>query len=985
MSMSKKSNDSGDKKARPPTQPTIDIDKHGTPCGQFFIAALGGSAGGFEAFEKFFQNLPLDTGVGYVIITHLDPTKKDLMPELIQRSTRMPVVQAEDSMAVKPDHVYIIPPNKDMAISGGQLKLLDMSMPRGVHMPIDAFLRSLAEDREEQAIAIIVSGMGTDGTLGVKAIKGNNGLVMVQDPSTAKFDSMPQSAINTGMVDYVEPLEDLPEKMVEYIRSYRGHIVKSGDDIIKSPSDLEKIMDIIRHHTGHDFSAYKFSTICRRIERRMSVYNLKNLSDYVEYLNKHPNEIESLFKELLIGVTSFFRDPEAFEALKKDAIPEILNSMPNHASIRVWVPGCSTGEEAYSIAMVLMEALGDRPVMIQIFATDIDKAAIDFARKGVYPENIVADVSQERLQRFFTKEEDHYKVMKRFREMIIFAEQDLVIDPPFTGMDMISCRNLLIYLTGETQKRIISTFAYSLNSGGILFLGTAESVGNMTGAFTTINNKWKIFKRKGYGARRYVSTIIPAYMSNPIEREKLHANIIKPGITELAHQVLMDAFSPPSVIVDHFGNIAFVHGHTGKYLEPAPGKANMNIFAMAREGLGTDLGMAFEKAKKGNTDVVVEGIDVQTNGHTQAVNVTVKPIRKPDAMKDLLLVVFEDVEKRPPPRRVKAGTRKELEACRQLEDDLSITKERLRTTTEEMHASQEEMRSMNEELQSTNEELQSTNEELTTSKEELQSLNEELLTVNSELHAKVDDLTSVNNDIRNLLNSTDVATIFLDRDFRIKRFTPSVSRLVNLLPTDTGRPITDISMNIKDPGISSSYIAQESHHVLETLASVENQLETKDGRWFIMRILPYKTIDNVIDGVVLTFSDITEMKHLERSIESSKEYAEAIVSTIREPLVVLDESMHIISANKAFFNTFRVSPAETEHQLLFNLGNGQWNIPALREQLEKVLPKEKTIEGVKVEHEFPDIGHRVMLLNARKFETTEKKGLILLAIEDITT
>jgi two-component system, chemotaxis family, CheB/CheR fusion protein len=985
MSISTNSKNSDDKKTRASTQSIIDIDKLGDRNGKFFIAGLGGSAGGFEGFGEFFKNMPYDSGIGFVVVSHLDPNKNDIMPDLIQRYTQMPVVQAEHDMAVQPDHVYIIPPNKDMTISGGMIKLQELSLPRGVLMPIDAFLRSLAEDRGEMAIAIIFSGMGSDGTLGVKAIKGNNGVVMVQDPSTAKFDSMPQNVINTGTVDYVAPADILPGKLVTYIESYHGLLSKTPGEVVKSPSDLEKIVEIIRRKTGHDFSAYKINTVYRRIERRMSVYTIKDLSSYIEYLNKHPDEIESLFNELLIGVTSFFRDPGAFEVLKNEAIPEMLKGMPQNVLIRVWAPGCSTGEEAYSIAMVLLESLGDRLNKVQIFATDIDKAAIEFARKGVYPENIAADISQERLQMFFTKEEDHYKIKKRFREMIIFAEQDVIIDPPFTGMDLISCRNLLIYLTPETQNRIMSTFAYSLNSGGILFLGTSESLGKTAGSFTTINNKCKIFRRKGYGARRDVSTVIPAYTSNPIERGNIQDNKARPGITELSHQVLLDAFSPPTVIIDHYGNIVYVYGHTGKYLEPAPGKANMNIFAMARKGLGPELGMAIEKAKNSDADVVIEGVEVQTNGHTQPVNVTIMPIRTPEAMKNLLLVVFRDVEKLPPPKPVKKGRSANLEKCRQIADELSYTKERLQTTTEEMHASQEELRSMNEELQSTNEELQSTNEELTTSKEELQSLNEELVTVNSELQAKVDDLTRVNNDIRNLLNSTNIATIFLDRDFKITRFTPPASKIVNLLPSDMGRPITDISINIKDSRISSSFIEHESRHVLETLNSSEKQLETKDGRWFLMRILPYRTIDNVIDGVVLTFNDITEMKHLEQSMRSAKEYAEAIVSTIREPLVVLDDSMHIISANKAFFNMFRVSPAEIEHQLLFNLGNGQWNIPDLRKQLENVLPKKKAIEGLKIEHEFPDIGRRVMLLNARKIETTENKGLILLAIEDITT
>lgn len=985
MSTNRNSNNASGEKKRASTQPEINLGEPGASDGQFFIAGLCGSAGGFEAFEEFFKNLPPDTGIGFVIISHLDPAKKDILPELIQRYTRMPVVQAVDDMAVQPNNVYVIPPNNDMTISGGVLKLHEPTMPKGVRMPIDVFLRSLAQDRRERAIAIIFSGMGTDGVLGVKAIKEKNGTVMAQDPTEAKFNSMPQSAINTGMVDYIAPAYDLPEKLIDFRKNYQQLLMEGKAETAKAPSDMDKIIQLIRQRTGHDFSEYKLSTVYRRIERRMTVHQIQDLSVYVDYLSGHPDEIDSLFKELLIGVTNFFRDPGAFDILEKEAIPEILKNVSPNSLIRVWVPGCSTGEEAYSIAMVLLECLGDRPNKVQIFATDIDGEAIEFARKGMYPDNIAADVSEERLQKFFTKEDGFFKVKKRVREMIIFAVQDVIHDPPFTGMDLISCRNLLIYLMQEAQNKIISVFAYSVNPGGILFLGSSETLGRMSDMFTTINSKWKIFKRKGYGARREMQTIIPTATSSPIERINIQARGIRPAISELAHQVLLEAFSPPAAIIDHNGDIVYIHGHTGKYLEPAPGKANMNIIAMARKGLAMELGIAIDNAKRKNADVTIKGVEVQTNGHTQTVDVTVKPIQEPESMKNLLLVAFRDVEKPPKAKLIEKLPPGKREQCTQIEEELRYTKDKLQSTMEEMRASQEELRSMNEEMQSTNEELQSTNEELTTSKEELQSLNEELVTVNSELQSKVDDLTHINNDIRNLLNSTDIATIFLNRDLKITRFTPSAAKIVNLLPSDVGRPITDISTNIKDSGIGSNLIVQESSRVLETLATVEKQIETRDGDWCILRILPYRTVDNVIDGVVLTFADITEMKHLEQSMKAAKEYSDAIIATIREPLVVLNDTMKVTTANKAFYSTFHITPAETEGHLLFDLGNGQWNIPELRKLLENVLPKKKAFEDFKVERDFPGIGHRVMLLNARKIETGGKKGLILLAIQDAAT
>ena len=539
-------NSNSGEKGRASSQPTADTAEPAPRDGRFFIAGMGGSAGGFEAFEEFFKNLPPDTGIGFVIVSHLDPTKKDILPELIQRYTSMPVVQADNDMAVEPDHVYVIPPNKDMIISRGVLKLHEQSMPKGVRMPIDVFLRSLAEDRRDMAIAIIFSGMGTDGVFGVKAIKEKNGTVLAQDPSEAKFDSMPQSAINTGMVDYVVPAYDLPGQLIDFGKNYQKLLSQGKAETTKVPSDIEKIINLIRRKTGHDFSDYKLSTVYRRIERRMTVHQISDLSGYVDYLNVHPEECDLLFKELLIGVTNFFRDPEAFDVLEREAIPELLKSVSPNSLIRVWVPGCSTGEEAYSIAMVLLECLRDRPNKVQIFATDIDGEAIEFARKGVYPDNIVADVSEERLQKFFTKEDGFYKIKKLVREMIIFAEQDVIHDPPFTGMDLISCRNLLIYLTQEAQNKIISVFAYSINPGGIVFLGSAETLGRISDLFTTINNKWKIYNRKGYATRREVQTIIPTFTSSPIERMNIQARGIAPAVGELAHQVLLEAFSPPA-------------------------------------------------------------------------------------------------------------------------------------------------------------------------------------------------------------------------------------------------------------------------------------------------------------------------------------------------------------------------------------------------------------------------------------------------------
>ena len=642
------------------------------------------------------------------------------------------------------------------------------------------------------------------------------------------------------------------------------------------------------------------------------------------------------------------------------------------------------GEEAYSVAIVLLESLNGKKNKVQIFATDIDSEAIGYARKGLYPDNIAADVSEERLNEFFTKEDGFFKVKKRVRDMIIFSEQDVIHDPPFIGLDLISCRNLLIYLTQEAQNKIISSFAYSLNPNGVLFLGTSETLGQYSGLFTTVNNKWKIWQRKEYVSRREVQMIMPAPTSNPIERMNINARVVRPAVGELAHQVLLDMLSPPAAIINPNGDIVYIHGLTGKYLQPAPGTANLNIFAMARKGLDTELSIAVEKAKRNNADIVIKDVEVQTNGHVQPVNVTVKPINLPEAMKGLLLISFQDAEKRPKAKSVNAATAGKSEKYGKLLEELKYTKDKLQSTMEEMRASQEELRSMNEELQSTNEELQSSNEELTTSKEEMQSLNEELMTVNSEQQSNLEDMTRANNDIKNLLNSTNIATIFVNNDLKITRFTPSVTKIVNLLPTDLDRPLTDISTNIKDTNNSKNLIVQESRLVIETLVPVEKQIETNDGHYYTMHISPYRTMDNVIAGAVITLDDVTELKRLEQSSNAARDYAEAIIATVYDPLVVLDDNMNIVTANTSFYNTFKVTPAETEHHNLFIIGNGQWNIPELKELLENVLPSKKAFEKYKVEYDFQGIGHRVMLLNGKKIEIDGDKGLILLVIHDVT-
>jgi Methylase of chemotaxis methyl-accepting proteins len=964
----------------------------------FPIVGMGGSAGGLEAFEQFLSHLPPDTGMAFVLVPHLDPTHKGLMPELLQHHTRMPVTQVEDGMTANPNSVYVIPPNKDLAILHGSFQLLEPSAPRGMRLPIDFFFRQLAEDQGENAVGIILSGMGTDGTLGLKAIKEKLGMTMVQDIHSAKYDSMPRSALATGLVDYIAPAEELPAKLIAYAQ-HSPRILREGHALVPKTAGalLQKIFILLRAQTRHDFSFYKKNTIYRRLERRMSVHQIDKIEDYVRYLQANPQELHLLFKEFLIGVTNFFRDPEAFAVLQEKAIHELLQRKAAGDSLRVWIAGCSTGEEAYAIAMVIsecLERLKGPSIKIQIFATDIDQEAIDKARLGIYPANIAADVSAERLQKYFLKEDAYYRINQDIRDKVVFAPQNLIMDPSFTKLDLLSCRNVLIYMDIELQKRLLPLFHYALNPGGALFLGSAESIGGFTDLFSPLDSKWKLYKREeSVSALTYLINFpsLPPTQRNHITQSR---EITPPpkllAPPELAQQILLEHFTPPAVLITEKGDILYVHGRTGKYLEPAAGKANMNVFAMAREGLRSELGIAIHLATTQHKDLTRKDVKVKTNGDDQIITIRVKPVSEPQVMQGLLIVTFEDVAT--PSTSYRYRKRKSgLDAAQnlmheELQRELKHTRAQLLTTIEEMRVSQEELTSNNEELQSTNEELQSTNEELNTSKEELQSLNEELLTLNVELQQKIDELSKSRDDIQNLFNSTDISTLFLDNDLNIKRFTPRMSAIVNLITSDVGRPIAHVVFNLQYEDLIKDMKA-----VLETLVFKETQVQTNDGHWYLMRILPYRTSSSRIEGVVITFTDITAVKRLEQALrekgvlQAARNYAESIVATVREPLIVLDGELRVVSANRSFYQTFQVIPEETEQHPIYDLGNGQWNIPALKQLLEDILPKRTQFENFLVEQEFPRIGRKVMQLNARRvYSEDHKLQLILLAIEDLT-
>jgi two-component system CheB/CheR fusion protein len=846
----------------------------------FPVVGIGASAGGLEALEHFLARVPKSSGMAFVIVQHLDPTRKGIMPELLQRTTSMRVIQVKDRTKVEPDRVYVIPPNKDMSILHGVLHLLEPVSPRGLRLPIDFFLRSLAQDQQEHSIGVILSGMGSDGTLGLRAIKEKAGVVLVQDPATAKFDGMPRSAIDSGLADIVAPVDELPAKILAYLK--RTPLVHTPEMALedKTESALEKAIILLRAHTGHDFSLYKKNTFYRRIERRMGIHQIDKIASYIRYLQENTQELDLLFKELLIGVTSFFRDSAPWEQLRDSVIPALLANRPSGHALRAWVPGCSTGEEAYSLAMVFKEAMEaakpSKTFKLNVFATDLDKDAINKARQGVYPANIAADVSPERLKRFFTKVEPGYRVGTEIREMVVFAPQSLILDAPFTKLDILSCRNLLIYLAPEMQKKLMPLFHYSLSPGGILLLGSAETVGGFTDLFASLGGKTRLYRRTESATRAEPIEFPPAFASPlPAGTEARPETKTPSSLQALADQLVLELYSLPAVLVNDKGDVLYVSGRTGKYLEPAAGKANWNIFVMARTGLRYELTNAFEKVLRQEGAVALRGLRIENNGGDYFVNVTLQRLEKPEPLRGLVMIVFADVAaplETPVQGRARKGPGRSARLAELEQKHQQVCME-LQTTREVMQTSQEELRSTNEEMQSTNEELQSTNEELMTSKEEMQSLNEELQTVNTELQAKVDELSRSNNDMKNLLNSTDIATLFLDNDLKVRRFTTQATKIIKLITGDVGRPITDLASDLLYPELPA-----DAREVLRKLGFVEKPVNARDGRWFTVRIMPYRTLDDRIDGVVITFADITTAKTLEAQLREKHEILEKFVA-----------------------------------------------------------------------------------------------------------
>ena len=841
---------------------------------RFPIVGIGASAGGLEALEKFFKNMPAKSGMAFVVIQHLDPNHIGIMPELIQRTTQMKVLQASEKLKVKPNNVYVIPPAKSLTILNGKLYLFTPTEPRGFRLPIDIFFRSLAVDQQDFSVGIILSGMGSDGALGVKAIKENNGIVLVQDPASSKFDGMPLSSSSAVIADFIAPVEELPAKLIDILKYVPLNRPEPTIEA-KNYSSLDKIIILLREQEGHDFSFYKKNTLFRRIERRKGIHQIDRISNYVRFLQENPKEVETLFKELLIGVTNFFRDAELWENIKTTILPELIKEAPSGTILRSWVTGCSTGEEAYSLAIIFKEAMHlvkhSKKISLQIFATDLDNDAIEIARKGIFTENITNDVSPERITKFFTPVPGGYQVNPFIREMVVFASQNLIKDPPFTKIDILTCRNVMIYMESELQKKLIALFHYSLNPDGYLILGSAESIGDEKNAFNEVDSKLKIYKRS------ILSTSIDLvdFPSSFYKTKKTESEIKRQykradSIQSTAEQILLDRFAPSSVLTNKNGDILYITGSIGKFIEPVAGKANWNINVMAREGLKEIIPSLFRNTLRSFEPITAQNVRIGINGGTQLVNITMQCIESPEILKGMVIIVFSElntfIERKISETDSKSDKKRASQRERELEADLQDSFENIQSLREEMQTSQEELKTTNEELQSTNEELQSTNEELTTSKEEMQSLNEELQTVNTELQSKVQDSLRTSDDMKNLLNSTEIATLFIDKDLNVKRFTDQITTIFKFRIADIGRPFTDLVTDLRYPEIKDHAI-----QVLKTLSSIETAISTMDNRWYSVRIMPYRTNDDRIDGLVMTFSDITIAKNLELELKEAND------------------------------------------------------------------------------------------------------------------
>jgi len=975
---------------RPPTKPAA------AETGAFPIVGVGASAGGFEAFAEMLKHLPENTGMAFVFVQHLDPTHSSVLTEIIARSTKIPVSEVTDRMKIEPNRIYVIPANATMILQGGELRLSPRLLSRGQHLPIDHFFYSLADELGNKAIGVILSGTASDGTEGCRAIKAAGGITFAQTEKSAKFNSMPHNATVAGNVDFVLTPAEIARELVSVAHHPYISRARAKDEhlSIGSGEDLSSLLKLVRERSGVDFGLYKQTTLQRRIRRRIVLHHFENVKQYLQYVRENPSEVDELYRDILIHVTGFFRDKDAYVALEQRVFSSLFQdrNLEEHP-VRIWIPGCSTGEEVYSIAICLLEymwgqarTLGQAALTtkaVQIFGTDISEAALDRARSGLYNNTAVADISPARLSRFFVRLDGSYQINRSIRDMCVFARQNVAKDPPFSNIDLITCRNLLIYLGPELQKRVIPTLHYALKPDGYLMLGGSESLGTFSEHFTLIDKKNKVYQKK-----RSATRLITFFTGGDYAiRRPDPARIVAPppgtlSVEKEVEKVLVDRFVPASIVVNDQMEIVQFRGRTGAYLEPATGHPTFSLSKMAREGLLVDLRAAINKAKKNGTSVSVERVPVRSNGHTKDVDLDVIPVRGQDTAERFYVVVFQDSPKTTsdsqPANRAKAVSERSAigRDNARLKREVVQLRDQLKTLIEEHETTTEEFKSVNEEVLSANEELQSTNEELETAKEELQSSNEELTTLNEELQNRNLELSLVNSDLLNLLGNVNIPVIMVDDNLHIRRFTPPAQRLMNLIPTDVGRRLQDIRPNLNIDDIESAV-----RLTIDTATMQEREVQEKDGTWYMMRIGPYKVRDKKIEGAVLSFVEIDELK---RRATESRDLADALIQNAREALLVLDAKLAATAVNRSFCNMFQMAPDQVQGRTLTELARGRWIPPGLQKRLLEMPRNDSRIDNVEFHHDFPGLGPKTVLFNARLIRFSRGESVILLSIEDIT-
>jgi two-component system CheB/CheR fusion protein len=954
------------------------------------VVGVGASAGGLDPLIAILKRLPDRPGLPIVVVQHLSPHHKSLLSEVLQEATRMPVAQVSQDTKLEPDHVYVIPPDRFLALEGGVLRLKPHPGVGSPH-PIDSSFRSLAKAAGPGAVGVVLSGTGSDGAVGLREIHAAGGITIVQIPESAEHDGMPRAAIATNVVDLVLRPEEIADELLEIARHPRDYAALGlGPHGSLAPGEtLDRVFAVLRKVTGVDFSQYKKATVQRRLQRRMLLQKVTDLDDYSGILSRNPAEVRELQQDLLIQVTSFFREPASFDLLREQVFPELLKRR-EEGPIRCWVPACATGEEAYSLAISLVEALGSEApgTSLQIFATDVSESAVEHARGGIYPESISADLTTDRLRRFFTRSDGSYRVSQSVRELCVFARQDVTRDPPFSRLDLIVCRNLLIYLEAPLQKKLMNIFHYALRPGGFLLLGQAETVGASADLFSIVDKGHKLYTKKSVQTPVALDFASVGGAGNAAASDRRHAGqpFAENQLLREARQLILSRYGPPGVIVDPELAIVETLGQTGPYLELPPGSASLNVMKMARQGLGHALRMAVHTARRDNRAVRREGIRVQHDGHPRVVNVSVAPLSD-ERSAPYLLILFEDVtlaeakdDDAPSARGARGarGARRAPDARVQaLEQELDSTRVHMQAMIQDLEAANEELQSANEEILSSNEELQSTNEELNTAREELQSTNEEINTVNEELHCRNDELIRVNSDLTNLLASVQAAIVIVGSDLCIRRFTPLAEKVLNLIPTDIGRPIHHIKPNIEMHGL-------EDHirTVIDGVAPYQGEVRDSQGRWLTLGIRPYKDLDNRIDGAVLTLTDLEEQKKFETALLTEQELLRTVGEIIPAWVVLLDAGGRILRANSSFCSDFRVEPSSVADRVLPEIDEG-WGDARIHVLLERALSRAAREEDAEVEAVFSQLGARRLTLRIRRIEAPPASPRILVVAQSL--